>query len=200
MVSRPTKLYPLANITTIFKNKGSRMDMKNDSGIFILTVLKKMLDKFIYFDNYEQIDANTSDSNIGSRRNRNIKDHLLVHHGVINSVIYGNEECIDLPIYEQAFDSLWLEDCLNDIFDTLPEENRNDKIALLHNSNQVNLIAVKTAAGLTEHVNIPNKVQQGGTWGSLLFSNTIDTLGKKCRKRGEYYYLYKKTSRIFPLN
>ena len=141
-----------------------------------------------------------SDSIIGAHRNRNIKDHLLVLHGVINSVIYGNEECIDLPIYEQAFDSLWLEDCLNDIFDTLPEENRNDKIALLHNSNQVNLIAVKTAAGLTEHVNIPNKVQQGGTWGSLLFSNTIDTLGKKCRKRGEYYYLYKKTSRIFPLN
>ena len=191
----------LANITTIFKNKGSRLDMKNDRGIFILTVLKKMLDKLIYFDNYEQIDEHMSDSNIGARRNRNIKDHLLVLHGVINSVVHGNEECIDLQIYdlEQAFDSLWLEDCLNDIFDTLPEENRNNKIALLYETNQVNLIAVKTAAGLTERVNIPNIVQQGGTWGSLLCSNTIDTLGKKCRNRGEYYYLYKNTSRIFPL-
>ena len=74
----------LANITTIFKNKGSRLDMKNDRGIFILTVLKKMLDKFIYFDNYEKIDENMSDSNVSARRNRNVKDHLLELHGVIN--------------------------------------------------------------------------------------------------------------------
>jgi hypothetical protein len=92
----------------------------------------------------------------------------MVLHGFINSVIHGKEECIDLQLYdhEQAFDSLWLEDCLNFIFNSLPEENRNDKIALLHESNQVNLVAVKTAAGLTVQVNIPNIVQQGGTWGS----------------------------------
>jgi hypothetical protein len=157
----------LEDIATIFKNKGSRMDLKNDRGIFILTVLKKMLDKFTYFDNYEQIDENMSDSNVGARRNRNIKDHLIVIYGVINSVIKGNEECIDIQIYdlEQAFDSLWLEDCLNDIYDTLPMENRNDKLALIHESNQVNKVAVRTAAGLTEQINIPNTVQQGGTWG-----------------------------------
>ena len=54
----------LENITTIYKNKGSRFDMKNDRGIFILTVLKKILDKLIYFDNFEQIDSRMSDSNI----------------------------------------------------------------------------------------------------------------------------------------
>ena len=31
----------LANITTIFKNKGSRLDMSSDRGIFILPVLRK---------------------------------------------------------------------------------------------------------------------------------------------------------------
>ena len=191
----------LEDIATIFKNKGSRMDLKNDRGIFILTVLKKMLDKFTYFDNYEQIDENMSDSNVGARRNRNIKDHLIVIYGVINSVIKGNEEYIDIQIYdlEQAFDSLWLEDCLNDIYDTLHMENRNDKLALIHESNQVNKVAVRTAAGLTEQINIPNTVQQGGTWGSMLCSNTVDTLGGKCRNRGENYYLYKKTARILPL-
>ena len=46
----------LSNISTIFKNKGSRFDLNNDRGIFILTVLKKMLDKMIYFDNVKELD------------------------------------------------------------------------------------------------------------------------------------------------
>ena len=98
-----------------------------------------------------------------------------------------------------AFDSLWLEDSLNDIFDNIPEENKNGKIALLYESNKKNLVAVKTTFGLTKMVNMPNIVQQGGSWGSLLCSNTIDTIGKKCRDRGEHTYLYKGKARILPL-
>ena len=67
----------LVNITTIFKNKWSRLDMKNERGILILTVLKKQLDNLTYFDNYEEIDKNMS-------------DHLLILHVVINSVIRGS--------------------------------------------------------------------------------------------------------------
>ena len=33
----------------------------------------------------------------------------------------------------------------------------------------------------------------------MLCSNSMDTLGKKCRDSGEHYYLYKKTARILPL-
>ena len=90
-------------------------------------------------------------------------------------------------------------DCLNEIYDTLPEHKRNDEISLLYESSKVNLVAVKTGFGLTDRVNIPNIVQQGGTWGSMLCSNSLDTLGKKCRDRGEHCYLYKKTPRILPL-
>ena len=85
------------------------------------------------------------------------------------------------------------------MFDTLPEDKRNDELSLLHESNQVNMVAVKTAVGLTERVNMPSIVQQGGTWGSMLCSNTVDTLGKKCRDRGEHIYLYKKVARVLPL-
>ena len=190
----------LSNITTIFKNKGSRLNLDNDRGIFILTVVKKILDKLIYVDKYSEIDRNMSDSNVGSRKKRNIKDHLIIIHGVIDSVINGNEECIDIQIYDlmKAFDALWLEDCLNDIVDNIPEEKQDDKIALLYESNKTNMVAVKTAVGLTERVNMPNIVQQGGTWGPMLCSNTIDTLGKKCQERGEHHYMYKKIARILP--
>ena len=191
----------LGNITTIYKSKGSRQDMNSDRGIFILTVLKKILDKLIYHENYKDIDKNMSDSNIGSRKKRNIKDHLLIIHGVINSVVKGKEEPIDIQIYdlEKAFDALWLEDCLNDVYDNIAPENRNDKLSLLNKTNKVNMIAVKTAVGLTDRINIPSVVQQGGTWGPLLCSNSIDVIGKKCRDRGQHFYLYKKTVKILPL-
>ena len=189
------------NIVTIFKNKGSRLEMNNDRGIFILTTLKKILDNLIYLDKFEELDRNMSDSNIGARKGRNVKDHLFLIYGIINSVVNGNESCVDIQIYdlEKAFDALWLEDCLNDVYNTLPICKRDDKIALLYESNKENLVAVNTAVGLTERVSIPKIVQQGGTWGPSLCSNSVDTLGKKIRDRGEVTYLYKNSVRVLPL-
>ena len=125
--------------------------MENERGIFILTVLKKMLDKLVYQDNFEDLDDGMSDSNIGSRKDRNIKNRLFKIYGVINYVVNGTEDPIDLEIYDQikVFDALWLEDCLSDLYDTLPKENRNEKIALLYTSNVENLVAVNTAVGVT---------------------------------------------------
>ena len=51
----------LSNITSLYKNKGSRFDLNNDRGIFILAVLKKILDKMIYSDNIKDLDLNMSD-------------------------------------------------------------------------------------------------------------------------------------------
>ena len=88
---------------------------------------------------------------------------------------------------------------MNDLFDTLSYEQRDDKIALLFESNSENMVAVKTAVGLTERINMPRIVQQGGTWGPVLCSNSVDTIGKKCRDRVEFCYLYKNTVRVLPL-
>ena len=188
----------LQNITSIYKSKGSRMDMNNERGIFILTTLKKILDKLIYFDNFNDIDKHMSDSNIGARRGRNIKNHLFMIYGIINSVLKGKEDCVDIQIYdiEKAFDGLWLQDCMNDVFDSISEKNKNDKLALLYMSNQNNEVAVNTAVGLTERITIPNIVQQGGTWGPGLCSNTIDMLGRKSETQNLHTYLYKQKSKV----
>ena len=89
----------LENITTVLKKKGSRFDLNNDRGIFILTVFKKILDGLIYLDNLENIDKKMSDSNIGARRNKSIKNHLFIINGVINSVLKDNLEYIFVLIY-----------------------------------------------------------------------------------------------------
>ena len=47
------------------------------------------------------------------------------------------------------------------LYDTLAEEHRDDKVALLYKSNEVNMVAIKTRVGLTDRTNIPKIVQQG---------------------------------------
>ena len=115
-----------ANISTIFKNKGSKQDLDNDRGIFLVSVLRMILDSLIYRDKYPIIDFNMTCSNIGARKNRNIRDHLFIVYSVVNSVIYGHEDNIDIQIYDvkQCFDALWLDDVMLDLIDTLPEHER----------------------------------------------------------------------------
>ena len=188
----------LSNITSIWKKKGSRLDMTNDRGIFVLTSVRKILDKLTYLDKYPDIDTSMSGSNIGARRKRNIRDHLFIIHGVINSVIQGEDTCIDIQVYdlEQAFDALWLEDTLNDLYDALPDHARDDKLALVYETNRSNLVAVNTPAGQTERVEIPTIVQQGSGWGPMQCSVSVDKIGKMAKERGIHQYLYKGRVRI----
>ena len=50
----------LSNITSIWKKKGSRLDMSNDRGIFVLTTVRKILDKLTYLDKYPDIELSMS--------------------------------------------------------------------------------------------------------------------------------------------
>ena len=79
----------------------------------------------------------------------------------MNAVIQGKDACIDIQVYDlqQAFDALWLEDCLNDLYDSLPEHSRDDKVALIYQTNVNNRVAVNTAVGQTERISIPRIVQ-----------------------------------------
>ena len=190
-----------SDISSIFKNKGSRQDLKNDRGIFNLAVLRKIFDKLMYLDKYPDLELSMSDSNIGARKKKNVRNHLFIVYGVINSVLRGGKGCIDIQIYDliQAFDALWLQDCLNDLYDCLPDYQRDDKLALVYQTNVKNLVAVNTPVGQTKRVNIPEIVQQGGAWGPMECSVSIDKLGKLCSERGEHLYKYKEIVNIVPL-
>ena len=79
--------FELANITSIYKSKGSLFDMKNDRGIFTLTVVRKILDKLTYLDKYPDLDISMSGSNIGARKKKNIR-RSLIHY-------IWSDECSD---------------------------------------------------------------------------------------------------------
>ena len=190
----------MSNITTIYKPKGSRRDLESDRGIFGLSVFKKIIDSLIYKEKYPLIDARMSDSNIGARKMKNIRNHLFIIYGVINSVLKGESECIDIQIYDlvKAFDVLWLADTMNDLWDTLPEHARDDKLGLVYQTSKTNMVAVNTAVGQSERTNIPEITTQGGTWGPMLCSNSIDQVGKYSLENG-HFYNYKNMANIIPL-
>ena len=170
-------------------------------GISIITIFKKAFENLLFKEFEADIDKNMSESNIGARKNRNMKDHLLIVYGIVNSVVKGKEDDTDIMVLdlEKAFDSLWMTDCLNDMFDTIEEENRNEKLALVYLMNKTNLVGIRTKFGLTKRENIPDIVQQGGIFGPTSCSVSTDKLGRSTLERKESFYSYKGKINTLPL-
>ena len=146
----------VANITSLYKNKGERCNLENDRGIFILSTVKKALDKLLYNDMYEIIAKNMSNSNIGARKNMNVRNHIFVIHGIINEVVKDRKKSIHLNIYDiiKAFDKIDVASSMNDLYESIPDEEKNDKLALLYKLNEDNHIAVNTPVGITDRINV----------------------------------------------
>ena len=67
------------------------------TGVFLL--LRSILDKVVYNDKYSIIDKSLSCSNIGARKNRNIRDHLFVINAVINDTV-KKKKAVDIEIMD----------------------------------------------------------------------------------------------------
>ena len=74
-----------ANVTSLYMGKGDRRELENERGIFIVSVFRSILMKLIYQDKYEVIDSNMSDSNVGARKKKNIRNHIFVLNDVMSS-------------------------------------------------------------------------------------------------------------------
>ena len=140
-----------------------------------------------------------SDSQIGARKGKNIRNHIWVVNGIICDVLSKkNKKPIDIQIYDykQCFDTLWIEECLNDFYDG---GLQNEKLALLYNVNKNVKVAVKTPVGKTPRGSIHNVIIQGDVFGPLLCSKQVDSFGKECIEENKYTYMYKGEVEIPPL-
>ena len=133
------------NISPIY-NKGKRNIFDNYRGIFRLTILRSILDRLIYSDVYPIIDRHLTDANVGARKGRNIRDNLFVLNAVTNLIIRGKQEACEIGVYntEKCFDSLWAQDCKNDLYEA---GCTDDKLFLLHQGTLNASVAVKTSGG-----------------------------------------------------
>ena len=116
------QIYPkclqLCNITSLYKQKGPHNEFGSYRGIFRVQVFRNILERVIYNDEYKTIDSNLTDCNVGARKKRNIRDNIYVPNAIMNDAINGTKEPVDIAMYdiEKCFDSLWLDECINDIF------------------------------------------------------------------------------------
>ena len=72
------EIMKLANITSLWKMKGSKMELSNDHGIFVLSVFRMIMDRILYNEYYPSLEKNMSPSNIGAMKNKNIRNHLFI--------------------------------------------------------------------------------------------------------------------------
>ena len=105
---------------------------------------------------------------------------------------------LDISVYDVAkcFDSLWLSECMNDIYESGMKTN---KLNLLYEANKSASIAIKTSSGETERFDIRNTVMQGTVWGGLLCTATMDKLCKNVYKEDNLLYKYRQTIAVPPL-
>ena len=189
----------VANICAIFKGKGQVTDLDSDRGIFIVSILRTILMKLIYQDKYEVIENSMSDSNIGARKKKNIRNHIFVVNSIIYDVLSSkSKKPIDIMVldYKQMFDSECLFECMNDVYEAGVDD---DYFVMMYEANRENFVAVKTPSGITRREPFYEIVMQGDVLAPLISSLQVDTMGKECIQENKHMYYYKDSVPIPPL-
>ena len=168
-------------------------------GIFRVTIFRSILDRLIYNDVISVIDSNLTDSNVGARKHRNIRDNIFVMNAIFNSISKENEEALDVQIFdiEKCFDALWLHEVIHCLYDC---GLKNDKLPLLFLENNNAQVAVKGNGVLSERVNIKDIIMQGSVWGSICCVVLMDKLGKLAYSNPMMLYYYKNLVGTPPLH
>ena len=178
-----------SNISTVHK-KGSKILLQNERGIFRVSVIRSILMRLIYNTNYSKIDKNMSDCQMGARKGKGCRNNIFILNGIIHEVMKSKRMkpvLFQIYDYRQMFDSIDLEEAISDLFDI---GMKDDTLVLVYKANKQIYMAVKTPTGLTERQTLENIVLQGDTWGSILASVQVDSIGKECVEAG-YGYKYK---------
>ena len=145
--------YLMQNVNIALIPKPGKKDLKlieNHRGIFIINKFHSLIMRLLLNDKYDTIDKYMSDSQIGGRKGRAIRDHLFVVNGIIHDHCKSKYPIsIQILDYASCFDSM----CQNEVFNDLYEAGIQDnKLSLLYNINATNHIAVKTSVRLSNSV------------------------------------------------
>ena len=195
----PTKL-SLRDVTPIFKNRGSRQDIENERGVFNGTILNSIVQKLIYKDIYPIVDENLTDSNVGARKGRGVRNHSFM----LNSVIHletsssKSKSGVNLIIgdYKVCFDALSLPITTNDLFNAGID---NSHLNLLYKSDETSNISIKTPFGKTERFLVKNTIPQGDVPAPFKCTTSVDSISEDQSLALEnHLYQYKNKVKLPP--
>ena len=166
----PTHLN-LSNVSAIYKGKGSKQDVINLRGIFKLPIVRNILDRLVTYEEQESL-TNMGQFQVGNQKERNIRDHTLIIHAIVNEA-KEQKRNIDILFTDikQCFDSIWLDEATNDLYDSgLTSRNLN----ILYEGNSKTRMCVETNFGQSDRVELKKVVMQGSVTGGSYCSNQID--------------------------
>ena len=136
----------LVRIVTIYKKKGSKKELKYYRGIFLTIVISKIFEKLIK----GRIEKHLNKINLlqgGSRKNRGPPDNVFLFRGVMDHFKFTKKTLhVTAYDFEQAFDSLWLEDCVLSLKQLGVEK---EYLQLIYNLNKQAGVVVQTPFGPT---------------------------------------------------
>ena len=94
--------FNFSNITTVHK-KGSRLELKNERGIFRVPVIIYIFMRLIYNTKYPEIDRNISDCQMGGRKGKGCKTNIWIINGIIHETLRRKKnKPVVLQIYDYA--------------------------------------------------------------------------------------------------
>ena len=156
-------------IATIYKQKGSKKMLKYYRGIFLTILVSKIFEYLIK----NRIETKLNNINIlqaGSRTNRSGPDNIFLLRGCIDHFKFIKKPLfLTAYDFEQAFDSLWLEDCIMSLKDLGIEK---EYLQLIYNMNESARITVQTPFGETSKFTSDPIVKQGTILGPSLCSSS----------------------------
>ena len=178
-------LLRISNVSILYKGKGSKHDVINLRGIFKLPIVRNILDKLIYIDDQKVLNQNMGQFQVGNQQGRSIRDHTFIVHAVINE---AKVKKIPIDILftdiKQCFDSIWLEEALNDLYCSgITSRNLN----LLFEGNKETDMCIETSLGRSNRVKLQKVVMQGSVSGGTICSNQIAKLCNISYSEGNTY-------------
>ena len=152
-------------VCTLYKNKGSKKELVNYRGIFLTALLSKIFEKLVK-KRISNILTRINKFQAGGRAERGTVDHLFIARAVIDYYKYLKVPLyITLYDYKQAFDSLWLDDCILSMWNI---GVRNEMLPLIYKLNLNAEVTIKTPFGPADSFLVKKLVKQGTVLGTAL--------------------------------
>ena len=111
----------MMSITSLYKNKGPKSDFNNQRGIFNVSKVKSIMDKLIYSEIYPTVDNELSNSNVGGRKGRSVRDHIFIIRSIIYDILNGSAEPVDFQLFNitKCFDEMGYHETHNDLLNRM---------------------------------------------------------------------------------
>ena len=161
-------------IKVLKKNKGSSKKLNNYRGIFIVPIISVIFEKLLKNRITPTLEQNMSKFQNGGMRGKGVVDNLFLLRGLLDQAKYlGKEVWVTFYDIEKCFDSLWLQDCINSLW-----ENgiKDDILSLVYFLNTKANIVVKSPFGETKPFICSSIVKQETVLGPVINNCSLDRI------------------------